>query len=178
MGFFDAIFDGLGSIATTVANSPITAALAQTTPLGSAGLAAGLLTGAATGTLPTSRTAASAAAGLAGLPAPTAAALVALAAQHGITAPLSGNRQATIVFKFNSAGQAAISMVESGHPTIMSRDAQKARRYIKTVGKLERKLPRKTRAPSKSKMLTEAIETELIDNVKRLSDGGPHHHGS
>lgn len=199
MSFLGGLFSGLGTLAQQVA--PAVATVNPTAGLGM-GLAGGMLAGdkrsesagsivpAVTGNTkiaPTTReiklaraagaSGASGAAGAAGSviasQEPWAKALWDIARVNGISPPSSGgNRKVTCVFTLNNQGEVDVRQVEAGHPLIMSRDAQKMRRVIRQINKLEKRVPRRTVKQSKSKQLAEAVTETALAKVRN----GDHHH--
>lgn len=53
--------------------------------------------------------------------------------------------------------------VEEGHPILMSRDYQKARRVQRTVSKMHARIPRRTVKQSMASKAKEALEQQIID---------------
>lgn len=101
--------------------------------------------------------------------------LLTLATIRGIVGPANGgNRKVTVVFTINRAGAVDIRDIQTGRPLVMSRDAQRMKKTAKSIRKLERAVPTRTRAPSKRKMLEEAI----LDEAERTIVRGavPHTH--
>lgn len=105
---------------------------------------------------------------------------VSAAVMRGYFPPHDGKRVMTLVFSFENYDpklnrfRCHLKDVHQGHPLVMSRDAQVARRVGNTAKKLVRRLPKETRQQSKSAKVKDAIEDRIIRDVTSNGDG--HHH--
>lgn len=80
-------------------------------------------------------------------------------------APEGKSTTITIVRRVYENGYMENVSTEEGHPVLMSRDYQKAKRVQRTVGKMYNRMPRRTVKQSNASKAKEAVEKAIIDKV-------------
>lgn len=81
------------------------------------------------------------------------------------TVPEGKSSTITIVRRVYENGYMENVSTEEGHPILMSRDYQKAKRVQRTVSRMHNKMPRRTVKQSNASKAKEAIEQAIVNQV-------------